>query len=721
MATTPARWGSEFSISFGSQTGNQLSSSIVATVDGGYLVSWTDTGFPESRIATRTGDFTPQGNSYVVLNGSIVTLSAATAGQDLYASALTRLNNGSVVLSAITGNDGDGSNFGAFGTATVATLNSVTAVPTSANETPITNIPGLLNEVNRTDIAALTGGGYSLAVSGGTASTDSGIYVRTLTAAGAVVADFIKTDDPAVNQFEVGPTIASLSDGGFFVTWINGGLLGLADNKLQGQRFSALGVKAGGIIDIGLGATNVVASARLNNGNVVVAFTDSASTTEAFNGEENITYRIMTPAGTFVTGELLASTASAGQQIRPDVAALQDGGFVIVWQDSGANGADTEGTAIRGQRFNAAGTKIGAQFLVNTTTAGDQTDPSVGVLSDGRFMVTWTDASDVAGTIIRTQIFDPREGLVNGTLFGEQVMGSNLLNDRINGLAGNDTIMGLGGNDNINGGTGADRMFGGLGNDTFHVDNAGDVIVEFANSGTDVMIVSLAARYAMPVNVESAFITSPTGGWISANEAANVLTGSNANDIFFGNGGNDTIRGGLGSDILFGGAGNDALHGGGSTLGDAGSDVLNGGLGQDNLIGSGGNDIFDFNSRLDSPAQPRQISFPGPAGGFPSFVASGALDVIVDFARGDKIDLSGIDPRTGALELRWLAGNDIRPMTAFNPPTGYAVNFKIFNGDLNFIGDEITIISADTTGDGVIDFGIQVIGRHEFFRSDFIL
>ena len=44
---------------------------------------------------------------------------------------------------------------------------------------------------------------------------------------------------------------------------------------------------------------------------------------------------------------------------------------------------------IGGQLFDAAGTKVGGEFLVNTNTLGFQGSSSVAVLSGGGFVVTW--------------------------------------------------------------------------------------------------------------------------------------------------------------------------------------------------------------------------------------------------------------------------------------------------------------------------------------------
>jgi serralysin len=94
-------------------------------------------------------------------------------------------------------------------------------------------------------------------------------------------------------------------------------------------------------------------------------------------------------------------------QYEPEIHTLKDGSFVTVWVDDSRTGADTDQSAIRGQIFNADGSRKGGEFLINTTTSSYQYSPDVVVLNDGRFVVAWRGqgyvwarAYDASGTAI---------------------------------------------------------------------------------------------------------------------------------------------------------------------------------------------------------------------------------------------------------------------------------------------------------------------------------
>lgn len=170
------------------------------------------------------------------------------------------------------------------------------------------------------------------------------------------------------------------------------------------------------------------------------------------------------------------------------------------------------------------------------------------------------------------------------------------LNDSINGLTGNDILSTGAGYDYLDGGSGADTMYGGTDGDTYIVDNAGDLVVEYANEGFDEVYSSITS-YALPANVETLYLTGTadsTGigneldNFISGNSGNNYLLGGTGNDQLYGGDGNDSLYGSVGSDLLSGGNGSDRLIGAFQELDSLVIDTLVGGAGSDTFVLGGG-------------------------------------------------------------------------------------------------------------------------------------
>src|SRR5437868_3637578 len=100
---------------------------------------------------------------------------------------------------------------------------------------------------------------------------------------------------------------------------------------------------------------------------------------------------------TRVGQEILVNTATVGDQMKPQITALSNGGFVVTWKDLshgvGGAGGDATGNAVKAQVFAAGGTPVGTEILVNTATANDQDSAQVTALSNGGFVVAWNDIS----------------------------------------------------------------------------------------------------------------------------------------------------------------------------------------------------------------------------------------------------------------------------------------------------------------------------------------
>ena len=68
------------------------------------------------------------------------------------------------------------------------------------------------------------------------------------------------------------------------------------------------------------------------------------------------------------------------------MAALNDGGYVVVWGSD--TNQDSSGWGIYGQRFDATGAPVGGEFRVNYTVSGNQSQPAVASLLNGCLLYT---------------------------------------------------------------------------------------------------------------------------------------------------------------------------------------------------------------------------------------------------------------------------------------------------------------------------------------------
>jgi hypothetical protein len=105
--------------------------------------------------------------------------------------------------------------------------------------------------------------------------------------------------------------------------------------------------------------------------------------------------------------ESQVSTAEVEPLIRPAMARLPDGGFVVVWADKRAD------QRIRAQRFGLNGMKNGAEFRANTVP-GLHRVPMVACLANGNIVIGWR-ARLPGPLLVHLQIFNST-GPVGGEL-----------------------------------------------------------------------------------------------------------------------------------------------------------------------------------------------------------------------------------------------------------------------------------------------------------------
>jgi serralysin len=129
--------------------------------------------------------------------------------------------------------------------------------------------------------------------------------------------------------------------------------------------------------------------------------------------------------------EFLVNSTTAGSQAYVSLGALKDGTFVAVWESRKDLANNTYDYDVRGQIFYADGTAKGEEFRVNSTIVGDQEKPFLAVLTDGRFAVAWEDSSGSDGENswgIRGRIFQA-DGTAAGADFRMNATGAGVQYD----------------------------------------------------------------------------------------------------------------------------------------------------------------------------------------------------------------------------------------------------------------------------------------------------
>jgi hypothetical protein len=203
--------------------------------------------------------------------------------------------------------------------------------------------------------------------------------------------------------------ITALSNGGFVVTWndFSGAGGDIDSGAVKAQVFSAGGTPVGTEIRVNTATADrqdMPQTTSLANGGFVVTWRDLSHGVGGAGGDTSgsaVKAQVFTAGGTPVGSELLVNSATANDQTQPQITALSNGGFVVTWSDLshgvGGAGGDTDGHAIKAQVFAAGGTPVGSEILVNGATAGEQDVWDATALSNGGFAVTWDDASHGVG------------------------------------------------------------------------------------------------------------------------------------------------------------------------------------------------------------------------------------------------------------------------------------------------------------------------------------
>ncbi|MEQ9696028.1 calcium-binding protein, partial [Shimia sp. SDUM112013] len=493
---------------------------------------------------------------------------------------------------------------------------ALTGAPQTVN-TPTANF------VSNSFVEALPGGGYVVVWQDGLSDGDQdGLFGRVFNSDGTAIGSEFQVNTRFTGN-QTSPEIVGLASGGFVVVYdsfgIDGSLTGVA-----GQQFAANGSAVGDEFVINTtvsSAQSIPSITELGNGNIAVTWVGFG----ADGNNYGIQGQVISASGGLIGDEFVANTFTLGSQYWPDVAALADGGFVVVWD---TDGQDRHSFGAYGQRFNASGVAVGDEFQVHTSDGFAQDKPKAVGLGDGGFVVIWqSNHMGIGQTGLYMQRFD-----ANGDRVGVETQINQYGNSvtRSHEIAptsdGGFVVTWSGGSFNSTehplGFYGArfDSSAAAVG-DQFLIStdvssNRGNMpVVELANG--DLLATWLAAPDAGQTYGDIQSQVIGTFGEMSGTAGADMLQGAfgddniqglggddtlvglEGNDVLRGQDGHDSLRGGLGTDTLIGGEGNDTLIGGDSEndlrdviYGGNGNDSIDGGYGNDELRGDAGNDTI---------------------------------------------------------------------------------------------------------------------------------
>ncbi len=254
-------------------------------------------------------------------------------------------------------------------------------------------------------VVAANEAGNSVVVWQGRGAGDKyGIFLQRFDADGAKLAG-----EQLINETTGGkqhdPAVAMAADGSFVVTW--SGPSSADPAGVFARRFSAEGVPLAGEEVVNTttasdqGESDVAVS---SSGDYVVTWSSrNQDTSTSDSSDWGVFGQRFNSAGARQGDEFPVNTTTTASQREPSVAMQDDGTLMVVWSSLGQDG---DSWAVVAQRFDAAGTALGAEFVVNTSTVGHQRHAQIAG-ANGKYLVTWqSGVADGSGWEIMAQEFD---------------------------------------------------------------------------------------------------------------------------------------------------------------------------------------------------------------------------------------------------------------------------------------------------------------------------
>jgi len=245
-----------------------------------------------------------------------------------------------------------------------------------------------------TDVLALSDGGWMITWRGW-ADSDYAIFQRRYDSGGSAGSVVEVSHDPDLIN-DNNPAIAGLADDGWVIAWKKTSIPGDGtDSEIFIQRYDSVGnTNPVGFTMVNASDTRPdysPAVVGLTNGGWVVTWGKNGGAGDGFDGE--IMLQQFNSNGVEVGTNTKVDVADSLGDYLPVITGLPDGGWVIAWRGEGSSdGWDNE---IYMQRYNSdgvAGTNV--DIRVNASDSGDDQYPEIAAMLDGSWVVVWRDSHD---------------------------------------------------------------------------------------------------------------------------------------------------------------------------------------------------------------------------------------------------------------------------------------------------------------------------------------
>jgi len=213
--------------------------------------------------------------------------------------------------------------------------------------------------------------------------SSNGIFGRRFDSSGVALAAEFQANQYTTDQ-QSQPTISHDSSDGFVVAWYSYQQDG-PGSGVFGRRFDSSGTALGAEFQVNQYTTSYQTDPSISHDwsdGFVVAWESVGQD----GSDTGIFARRFDSSGSALDAEFQVNQHTTSYQGEPTISHDQSGGFVVVWDTYGQDGA---GDGVFGRRFDSSGSALGAEFQLNQYTTNNQTYPAVSHDSSGGFAVAW--------------------------------------------------------------------------------------------------------------------------------------------------------------------------------------------------------------------------------------------------------------------------------------------------------------------------------------------